>query len=108
MRRALEIDEASFGKNHPKVAIRLNNLAQLLKTTNRPTEAEPLMRRALQIFLRSHGPDHPNSQLVAGNYIALLHTLGHTEAEITASLLTLLDCPTPSHACNITRPRFPA
>ena len=35
MRRALEIDEASFGEHHPTVAIRLNNLAQLLKDTNR-------------------------------------------------------------------------
>jgi hypothetical protein len=30
MRRALEIDEKSYGPEHPKVAIRLNNLAQLL------------------------------------------------------------------------------
>ena len=35
MRRALEIDEASFGKEHPKVAIRLNNLAWLLQATKR-------------------------------------------------------------------------
>ena len=49
------------------------------------------MRRALTIFLKSLGPDHPNSQLVAGNYISLLHSLGHTDAEITESLRTLLD-----------------
>ena len=48
MRRALEIDEASFGGQHPAVAIRLNNLGQLLKATNRLGEAEPLMRRALE------------------------------------------------------------
>jgi len=41
------MDEASFGPEHPDVAIRLNNLAQLLKATHRPSEAEPLMRRAL-------------------------------------------------------------
>jgi hypothetical protein len=35
MRRALAIDEASFGNDHPNVAIRLNNLAQLLQATNR-------------------------------------------------------------------------
>ena len=39
----------------------------------------------------SLGPDHPNSQLVADNYISLLQALGHTEAEITESLRTLLD-----------------
>ncbi len=33
-RRALAIDEASYGAYHPNVATRLNNLAQLLKATN--------------------------------------------------------------------------
>ena len=50
-RHALAIDEASLGKDHPNVAIRLNNLAGLLQDTNRLDEAEPLMRRALAIFL---------------------------------------------------------
>ena len=31
MRRALAIDEKSFGPDHPNVATALNNLAQLLK-----------------------------------------------------------------------------
>jgi hypothetical protein len=51
MRRALAIDEASFGAEHPDVARDLNNLAQLLKATNRLPEAEPLLRRALKIFI---------------------------------------------------------
>ena len=42
MRRALAIDEKSFGADHPNVAIDLNNLAKLLKDTNRLAEAEPL------------------------------------------------------------------
>ena len=42
MGHALVIDEKSFGENHPNVARDLNNLAQLLKATNRLTEAEPL------------------------------------------------------------------
>jgi len=49
MRRALEIDEKSFGKDHPEIAIDLNNLAGLLQETNRFSEAESLMHRALQI-----------------------------------------------------------
>ena len=60
MRRALEIDEASFGFYHPKVAIRFNNLAQLLQATTRLSEAEPLMCRALEIDEASFGSDHPN------------------------------------------------
>jgi tetratricopeptide (TPR) repeat protein len=59
-RRALAIDERSYGPDHPKVAIRLDNLAQLLQATNRLVEAEPLMRRALATFERSPGPDHPD------------------------------------------------
>ncbi|WP_298623120.1 tetratricopeptide repeat protein [uncultured Zoogloea sp.] len=108
MLRTLAIDVASFGRDHPSVARDLNNLARLLHATDRPTEAEPLLHRALIICLKSLGPIHPNSQLVTCNYISLLQALGHTEAEITESLRTLLDCPTPSHACNITRPGFPA
>ena len=41
MRRALAIDEASYGAERPDVAIRLNNLAQLLQDTNRLWEAVP-------------------------------------------------------------------
>jgi hypothetical protein len=59
MRRALAIDEDSFGNEHPNVARDLNNLAQLLKATNRLSEAEPLMRRALAIDEDSFGNDHP-------------------------------------------------
>ena len=47
MRRALAIDEQSFGEDHPKVAIRSEQPGSLLQDTNRLSEAEPLMRRAL-------------------------------------------------------------
>jgi tetratricopeptide (TPR) repeat protein len=63
MRRALAIDEKSYGPDHPNIAAYLNNLAQLLQATNGMAEAEPLMRRALAIDEKSYGPDHP---LVAG------------------------------------------
>ncbi len=58
MRRALAIDEKSYGPEHPEVARDLNNLASLLQDTNRPAEAEPMMRRALAIGERSYGPEH--------------------------------------------------
>ena len=53
------------------MAIRLNNLAQLLQATNRLAEAEPLMRRALAIFETSLGPDHPNTVTARDNLAAL-------------------------------------
>ena len=72
MREALRIDRASFGPDHPKVAIRLNNLAALLQATNRMAEAEPLMREALRIDRASFGPDHPNVAAQLNNLAQLL------------------------------------
>ena len=70
MKRALAIDEASFGKDHPDVAIDLNNLAALYLATNRLSEAEPLMKRALSIFENSLGPNHPSTITVRKNWDA--------------------------------------
>jgi tetratricopeptide (TPR) repeat protein len=82
MRRALEIDEKSFGKDHPEVATDLNNLAQLLKDTNRLKEAEPLMRRVVEIVEKSLGPDHPNVATALNNLALLLQATNRlTEAE---------------------------
>jgi len=60
MRRALEIEEHSLGSSHPNVAVKLRNLAGLLRATNRLDEAEPLLRRALEINEHRFGPDHPD------------------------------------------------
>ena len=72
MRRALAIDEKSYGPEHPDVAIDLNNLAALLQATNRLPEAEPLMRRALTIDEKSYGPEHPDVAIDLNNLAALL------------------------------------
>ncbi|MGO9423438.1 tetratricopeptide repeat protein, partial [Roseiarcus sp.] len=77
-RRALKIDEASYGPDHPDVARDLNNLALLLHSTNRPNEAELLYRRALAIFEKSLGADHPNTVTARENLAALLAQLGRT------------------------------
>jgi tetratricopeptide (TPR) repeat protein len=71
MRRALAIYEASFGPEHPEVAVDLNNLAQLLKATNRLDEAEPLMKRAFAIDEASFGPEHPNVAIRLNNLAVL-------------------------------------
>ena len=82
MRRALEIDEAAFGEQHPTVAIRLNNLAMLLQDTNRIEEAEPLMRRALEIDEATFGEQHPTVAIRLNNLAALLRDTNRiTEAE---------------------------
>ena len=51
-RRALAIDEKSFGPEHPAVARDLSNLAGLYYRTNRLAEAETLTRRMVEIFLK--------------------------------------------------------
>ncbi len=79
MRRALTIDEQSYGADDTKVAARLNNLAQLLKATNRLEEAEPLMRSALAIDEQSHGSDHPTVANDLNNLAGLLHATNRLE-----------------------------
>ena len=93
MRRALAINEASYGTDHPSVATRLNNLAQLLQATNRLAEAEPLMRRALAIliaFSQQEGYQHPHLEAAFGNYNSLLKDMNLPESEIEAKLQSLL------------------
>jgi Flp pilus assembly protein TadD len=81
-RRALAIDEASYGNDHPNVAIHLSNLAHLLQATNRLAEAEPLMRRALAIDEASYGNEHPNLARDFNNLAGLLQVTNRlAEAE---------------------------
>jgi tetratricopeptide (TPR) repeat protein len=54
------------------VAKDLNNLAQLLKATNRLAEAEPLIRRALKIVEQSFGENHPDVARDLNNLAQLL------------------------------------
>ena len=61
MRRALRIDEASYGQEHPHIARDRHNPAQLLYETRRPTaEALSLIRRAIIIDKEFFGPTHAN------------------------------------------------
>jgi tetratricopeptide (TPR) repeat protein len=81
-RRALVLDETHLGPDHTTVAVRLNNLAQTLRATNRLAEAEPLMRRALAIDERSNGPDHPEVAIYLNNLAQVLQaTNRQAEAE---------------------------
>lgn len=47
--KALEVAEETFGTDHPKVAVSLNNLSTLYRIQGRYTEAEPLYKQALTI-----------------------------------------------------------
>ena len=89
MRRALAINEASYGPDHPDVAAALHKLGRLLHDTNRLVEAEPLMRRAVEIllrFTRASGHHHPSIQAAGDKYVALLTQMGRSKKEALAEL----------------------
>jgi tetratricopeptide (TPR) repeat protein len=79
LRRALAIDEASYGPEHPDVARDLNNLALVLQATSRLGEAEPLMRRALAIAEATFGSEHPIVAIGLNNLAELLHATNRFE-----------------------------
>ena len=82
MRRALEIDEAAYGRQHPTVAKDLNNLALLLHNTNRFDAAEPLIRQALEINKAAFDDQHPSVAINLNNLALLLQNTHRTpEAE---------------------------
>lgn len=76
LRLALAIHEASLRPDHPEVAIRLNNLAQLLQATNRLGEAEAMYWRALSIDYGTYGLNHPNIARDLSNLAVLLQATG--------------------------------
>ena len=79
IRRALAMDEASFGPQHPNVATGLNNFVQLLQDSNRLSEAKPLMRRAAVIlitFTKETKYPHPSLNTFMNNYGSLLTKMG--------------------------------
>jgi hypothetical protein len=69
------------------VAIRLHNLASLLRATNRLAEAEPLYRQVLRIlaeFGQRTGHEHPHFHTAINNYFYLLSAMGLSQDTIAA------------------------
>ncbi len=77
----LEIDAKTIGTEHPEYAMRLNNLALLLRAMGRYDEAEPLYVEALEILRAKLGPDHPTTKTVEVNYAAFLAERGGGASE---------------------------
>jgi len=74
--------ESEESTSRPFYSSILNNMAQLLKDTNRLTEAEPLMRRALEIDEKNFGGNHPIVAVQLNNLAILLqetNRLGEAE-----------------------------
>lgn len=79
---ALKVAENTFGPDHPKVAISLNNLAELYVIKGSYAEIEPLYKRALEINEKALGHDHPDVAISLNNLAELYYNQGrYLEAE---------------------------
>ncbi|MGM1059632.1 FxSxx-COOH system tetratricopeptide repeat protein [Saccharothrix sp. Mg75] len=76
LERALTIDEATYGPDHPEVATDLSNLGGALSDLGRPGDAHPLLERALAITEATYGPDHPAVATLLNNLGGALSDLG--------------------------------
>jgi serine/threonine protein kinase len=80
--RALEVDRRILGDDHPRVAMRLNNLAIVAQNIGDLKLAEALFRDAIRRDERAYGDQHPETGLARGNYGLLLWREGRlAEAE---------------------------
>jgi eukaryotic-like serine/threonine-protein kinase len=80
--RALAIDRKVLGDNHPRVAIRLNNLAIVAQNLGDLPLAESLYKEAIARDEVAYGSRHPETALTKGNYSSLLRREGrYKEAE---------------------------
>ena len=68
--QALRILTSQYGKNHPRVAMALNNLAKVLSKKGKKSEAQPMLETALSILRKVHGENHPH-------VAAAVHNLGN-------------------------------
>jgi len=79
--RALRIDEAAFGPDHPNVAPDVNNLGMVVKDQGDLPAARTYLERALRIEEAAFGPDHPNVARDVNN----LGTLAYVQADLPAA-----------------------
>ena len=74
--RALRIDEAAYGPDHPTVAIRVNNLGGVLQGMGDLAGAQAHYERALRIDEAAYGPDHPTVATYVNNLGSVLQEMG--------------------------------
>ncbi len=74
--RALAIDEAAHGPDHPTTATSLNNFALLLRDQGDYAAARSLFERALAIREQALGPTHPATAISLNSLALLLRDQG--------------------------------
>jgi Tfp pilus assembly protein PilF len=81
--RALAINEAVLGPDHPNVAAVCNNLGRLLQDLGDRAAARTHFERALAINEAARGPDHPQVAVIRNNLGGVLLELGDLAAART-------------------------
>jgi tetratricopeptide (TPR) repeat protein len=81
LRRALAIDEAAHGPDHPSTGTTVNKLAGVLKDKGQLDEAEAMCRHALAIAEAVYGKDHRNTIYMHGTFESLLMLQGVNEGD---------------------------
>jgi len=76
LERALAIDEAALGPQHPKVATDVNNLGTVLQDLGDLAGARAAYQRALAIGEAAYGPQHPAVATRVNNLGSVLQALG--------------------------------
>ena len=77
--RALAIDEAAYGQEHPTVGIRVSNLGSVLQDLGDLEGARAHYERALAIDEAAYGPNHPEVATDVNNLGSVLQGLGDLE-----------------------------
>ena len=80
-----QLDGEEFSREHPDVAIQLNNLAYLYRAAGRLAEAEPLLKEALAITERALGREHPDIAISLNSLARLYRESGRYD-EATLAL----------------------
>jgi eukaryotic-like serine/threonine-protein kinase len=88
--RALEIDRRVLGDDHPRVAMRLSNLAIVAQNMGDLKLAETLHRDAIRRNERAYGDQHPETGAARSNFGLLLQREGRL-AEAEPLLRSALD-----------------
>jgi tetratricopeptide (TPR) repeat protein len=79
MERAVAIDEAVFGPDHPAVGRDLNNLASILRDLGQLDRARSSQERSLAIDEAVYGPDHPDVASRLNHLAQILRDLGQLD-----------------------------
>ena len=84
--RSLAITEKIYGREHPEVALLLNNIADLYQEMKDLAKAEDFYQRSLSMSVKLLGEAHPSVVISMNNLATLLLSSGKTADGIATFL----------------------